>query len=193
MRSGWGVLVVCLSPAVMAQSTPLEPVSLRAPAPEAGWTVVQFDNGYARWKDDTSADETESGGVQVVPSRVEGEKSAPPEAKQEQQAAERPMARQARTAACETEKRKLAVRLLELRGIDAPPETAPLVLAAAEAPLRPSAWAGVPGLGPGTGSSLLVTAYSSDLIARDLVDDLARCLEREGTSTLVSKPHHPHH
>lgn len=173
-----GVLVTCSvwASVGLAQSTPLEPVSLTPPPAEPGWTVRPLNGGYARWETDTSGGE--QGGVQVVRT-PEQETPAPPEAKAEgdrvSKTARQPRARPLELP-CEENRRRLAVRLLELRGIEATEESAPYVLAAMEAPLWPQAWAGVPGLGPGTGSSLLATAYSSDLITRDLVDELTRCL-----------------
>lgn len=170
-----GVIFIALPAGARAQSTPLDPVSLTPPAAEPGFTVRPLNGGYARWETDTEGGE--QGGVQVVPAprteatepsevRAEGEKALPGRA---------PPARPP-PSVCEEQRQRLAVRLLELRGIDATTESAPYVLAAIEAPLWPQAYAGVRGLGPGAGSSLLATAYSSDLIARDLVDDLTRCL-----------------
>lgn len=159
------------------QATALEDVSLEAPDAEPGWRVVEFDDGYARWKEEQPGGDRGKGGVQVVPAPKAETESARPgsleEAASEKAAS---AASEMGETVCESQKRALAVRLLYLRGIDASPESAPVLLFAAEAPLSAQAWANVQGLGPGSGSSLLTTAYASDLVARALVDGLARCL-----------------
>lgn len=167
-----GIVLLAMT-AQAAESVPLESVVPRTPEAEPGWTVRRFDGGYARWQVD-SADETGGGSVQVVPAPKRDERAGEPEssAVKDAKRAREPEPQ----LACEAEKRKLAVRLLALRGIEATESSALLLLAAEEAPLSPRAWAGVRGLGPGAGSSLIATAYASDLVARDLVDTLARCL-----------------
>lgn len=163
-------------PAVaMAQATALEDVSLEAPDAEKGVRVVEFDDGYARWEEGPEERKSD-GGVQVVPA-PKAEPSVEEQSQGQATAEETaPPAAEGGDRMCEAQKRALAVRLLYLRGIDATLENAPLLLAAAEAPLNAQAWANVQGFGPGVGSSLLTTAYATDLVARGLVDGLARCL-----------------
>lgn len=156
-------------------STALEDVSLKAPDPKAGWRLVEFKNGYARWEEDTPSDGQAKGSVQVVPApKADAATDERSEATASSQ--EAAPARESSDHVCEDQKRALAVRLLYLRGIEATLDNAPLLLAAAEAPLGPQAWANIQAFGPGVGSSLLTTAYATDLVARGLVDSLARCL-----------------
>lgn len=191
-RTGWVVAVLLGATGAVAQPTRKSPVKPASPAPptaaatapaeaavrfvppdEPGWTVVEVPGGYYRYRLEPGEAAGE-GGVTVTP--AERPTSAPRQPAAAPLVAP-PVEGPAPLAVdCERERGLLNQRLWELRGVAVEPAGAN-VLADNERPLLPSAWAFVPGVGPGL-ASVASTAAAYDGPTRDRLHAFARCLER---------------
>lgn len=194
MRQGWiaAAMVSLAGSVAMAQRA--------APQEEPGWTVVEIPGGYYRYEtkstDELKPEDRAAGGGGVTveararpttaPVAATASVAPPAQAPAEQYpqvapaapAGMGPMGPPPRMQRCVAERRALAARLLYLRGIwFVDDSTAELVLAAEESPLFPQAYGFIPSYFTAGNSNLLFTAVSSDLIARTLAEDYARCLE----------------
>jgi hypothetical protein len=181
-KAGLALLFVLsvASPAAHAQSAaPVKATVAPPPGEEAGWHVIQFANGYARFRVEPGDDQTEEqGGVTIEPAppraspgRNAEPETQPPTAEGEELSAPAPV------DPCLEEQGLLSQRLMELRGVKVDPATALLAVSQLESPL--SSFVALSVLGrptPLVGGTFLANVLSWDTKTRQLTASLMQCL-----------------